>query len=59
LRGRRAARGKPPLSRVSIWKNEEKNRWLELLRGGFNGCDALYDSKQKLTGNHPCLIPKI
>jgi hypothetical protein len=25
-------------------------------RGGLNARDALYDSKQKLTGNHPCPI---
>jgi hypothetical protein len=41
---------KTPVSRVSLWKNEEKKRWRESFRGGLKDPDTLYDSKPKLTG---------
>jgi hypothetical protein len=36
--------------RVSLWKNEGKNRSRRSGKGGFEGPDALYDSQPKLTG---------
>jgi hypothetical protein len=48
-----------PVGRVSLWKNEGKNRWPESFRGGLKAPDTLYDSKPKLTGFPLCLTLKI
>src|SRR5439155_9849767 len=44
---------------VSLWKNEGKNRWPRLVRGGLEALDTLYDSDLELTGFPLCLTPKI
>jgi hypothetical protein len=54
----RARHGKP-LTPVSLWKNEGKNRSARIVKGGLDAFDRLYDSKQKLTGFPPCLTVKI
>jgi hypothetical protein len=45
--------------RVSIWKNEGKNRSPKPVKGGLKAPDTLYDSKQELTGFPLCLSLKI
>jgi hypothetical protein len=45
--------------RVSIWKNEGKNRSRGSVGGGMEAIDTLYDSHQELTGFPHCLTPKI